>query len=288
MSRSPLLTRLRDYGLLMRLDRPIGALLLLWPTLWALWIAGEGHPDTWITTVFLAGVFVMRAAGCVINDIADRKVDPYVARTRDRPLASGRVTVREALGLFVVLMLVALGLVLTLDWQTIALAGVAGALAATYPFMKRYTHLPQVHLGLAFSWGIPMAWCAITGEVPRLAWLLLIANVIWTVAYDTLYAMVDRDDDLRIGVKSTAILFGDLDRLVVGGMQVVVLLVLALIGRQAGLGPYFDLSLAAAGALFVWQQVLIRERDRDGCFRAFLNNNWVGAAVFAGLAASYW
>jgi 4-hydroxybenzoate polyprenyltransferase len=279
--------RLREYALLMRLDRPIGALLLLWPTLWALWIAGEGSPDTWVTVVFLLGVFLTRAGGCVINDFADRKVDPHVARTRERPLAAGRVSEREALGLFAVLMLIALALVLTLDWRTVGLAVVAALLAASYPFMKRFTHLPQVHLGVAFSWGIPMAWCALTGDVPRQAWLLLIANVVWTVAYDTLYAMVDREDDLRVGVKSTAILFGELDRAFVAGMQVAVVVILAMVGRLAGLGLAFDVSLAGAAVLFAWQQYLIRDRQREACFRAFLNNNWVGAVLFAGLVASY-
>lgn len=280
--------RLREYAALMRLDRPIGTLLLLWPTLWALWIAGEGSPDPWVAGVFLAGVVLMRAAGCVINDIADRDFDPHVERTRSRPLAAGRVTSREALALFVVLITLAASLVLTLDWKTVALAVVGAVLATLYPFMKRFTHLPQVHLGLAFSWGIPMAFCALTGTVPRHAWLLLVGNLIWTVAYDTIYAMVDRDDDLRVGVKSTAILFGDLDRAFVAGMQIAVLVVLATVASQLELGSAFDIGLLGVALLFAWQQFLIRDRDRKLCFRAFLNNNWAGAAIFMSLLVSYW
>jgi 4-hydroxybenzoate polyprenyltransferase len=279
--------RLIQYARLMRLDRPIGTLLLLWPTLWALWLAGEGNPDPAVCAVFIAGVLVMRSAGCVINDWADRDFDPHVERTRNRPLAARRVTPREALVLFTVLMLVALGLVLTLNRLTLLLALAGAALATAYPFMKRYTYLPQVHLGVAFSWPIPMAWAALTGTVPSVAWLLLVGNLIWTVAYDTVYAMVDREDDLQVGVKSTAILFGELDRAFVAGMQVTVVVVLALVAQRASLGPVFDLALAAAIALFTWQQWLIRDRDRERCFRAFLNNNWVGAAVFAGIAGHY-
>jgi 4-hydroxybenzoate polyprenyltransferase len=277
----------REYALLMRLDRPIGSLLLLWPTLWALWIAGEGSPEPAICAVFLLGVVVMRSAGCVINDFADRDFDPHVERTRERPLAAGRVSTREALGLFVALMLVALALVLTLNRLTIVLAVAGAALATLYPFMKRYTYLPQVHLGLAFSWAIPMAFAALTGSVPPMAWLLLVGNLIWTVAYDTIYAMVDRDDDLMVGVKSTAILFGEMDRAFIAGMQVSTLLVLALVGRQAGLGITFEAGLALAGVLFAYQQWLIRNREREPCFRAFLNNNWVGAVIFAGIVASH-
>ncbi len=279
--------RAREYALLMRLDRPIGTLLLLWPTLWALWLAGDGRPDPFICAVFVLGVFVMRSAGCVINDYADRDFDPHVERTRDRPLAARRIAPREALALFGVLMLVALGLVLTLNRLTLLLALAGAVLATFYPFMKRFTYLPQVHLGLAFSWAIPMAFAAQTGTVPALGWLLLTANLIWTVAYDTIYAMVDREDDLMVGVKSTAILFGELDRFFVAGMQVAVIVALALAAQQAGLGRAFDAALAAASALFAWQQWLIRNRERTGCFRAFLNNNWVGAAIFAGIVADY-
>ena len=279
--------RAREYLLLMRIDRPIGALLLLWPTLWALWLAGEGDPDPFVIGIFVVGVFVMRSAGCVINDYADRRIDLHVERTRDRPLAAGRVQPREALVLFGVLMLIALALVATLNLLTIQLAVIGAILAALYPFMKRYTYLPQVHLGLAFSWAIPMAYAAQTQAVPPIAWLLLIGNVIWTVAYDTIYAMVDRDDDLQVGVKSTAILFGELDRVFVAGMQLTVIVVMTMIAQQISLGVYFAAGLGLAAALFVYQQWLIRNRDRAGCFKAFLNNNWVGAAIFAGLVAHY-
>lgn len=279
--------RAREYLLLMRIDRPIGALLLLWPTLWALWLAGEGDPDPFVVGIFVVGVFVMRSAGCVINDYADRRIDPHVKRTRDRPLAAGRVQPREALALFAVLMLIAFALVATLNLLTIQLAVIGAILAALYPFMKRYTYLAQVHLGLAFSWAIPMAYAAQTQAVPPIAWLLVIGNVIWTVAYDTIYAMVDREDDLLVGVKSTAILFGELDRVFVAGMQLTVIVVMAMIAQQSSLGLYFATGLGLAAALFVYQQWLIRNRDRAGCFKAFVNNNWVGAAIFAGLVAHY-
>ena len=279
--------RAREYALLMRIDHPIGSLLLLWPALWALWLSANGRPNPHIVVVFVLGVFVMRSAGCVINDYADRDFDPHVERTRDRPLAARRVQPREALALFGALMLVALALVLTLNRLTLLLALAGALLTALYPFMKRFTYLPQVHLGLAFSWSIPMAYAAHTGGVPPVAWLLLIGNLIWTVAYDTIYAMVDRDDDLRVGVKSTAILFGELDRAFIAGMQVAVLVVLGLAAQQLALGRAFDAALLGVAALFAWQQWLIRDRDRDACFRAFLNNNWVGAAVFAGIVAHY-
>jgi 4-hydroxybenzoate polyprenyltransferase len=271
----------------MRIDRPIGSLLLLWPALWALWLSANGRPDPHIVVVFVLGVFVMRSAGCVINDYADRDFDPHVERTRNRPLAARRVQPREALALFGALMLVALALVLTLNRLTVLLALAGALLTALYPFMKRFTYLPQVHLGLAFSWTIPMAYAAHTGGVPPVAWLLLIGNLIWTVAYDTIYAMVDRDDDLRVGVKSTAILFGELDRAFIAGMQIAVLVVLGLAAQQLALSRVFDAALLAVAALFAWQQWLIRDRERDACFRAFLNNNWVGAAVFAGIVAHY-
>jgi 4-hydroxybenzoate polyprenyltransferase len=279
--------RLREYMLLMRLNRPIGTLLLLWPTLWALWLAGAGNPDPRICVVFVVGVFVMRSAGCVINDYADRHIDPHVERTRDRPLAAGRIAPREALALFGALMLIALALVLTLGRLTLMLAIVGAILAALYPFMKRFTYLAQVHLGLAFSWAIPMAYAAQTNDVPLIAWLLVTGNLIWTVAYDTIYAMVDREDDLRVGVKSTAILFGELDRLFIAGMQLAVIVVLLLVAQQGALGASFRLALGVAGALFIYQQWLIRRRERAACFKAFLNNNWVGAAIFAGIVAHY-
>ncbi len=279
--------RLVEYALLMRLHRPIGIFLLLWPTLWALWLAGDGHPRWDLVLIFISGVVLMRSAGCVINDYADRDFDRHVARTRDRPLTAGRVSPREALALFAVLVLAAFGLVLLLNRLTQVLAVAALALAVVYPFMKRITHLPQVVLGAAFAMSVPMAFAAQTGEVPRLAWLLYVTTLVWTVAYDTLYAMADREDDLRIGIKSTAILFGEADRLIVGLLQAMVIAGLYLVGRQAGLGWIYGLGLAAAAVLFGWQQFLIRRREPAACFEAFLNNNWVGAAVFAGLVLEY-
>jgi 4-hydroxybenzoate polyprenyltransferase len=279
--------RLRGYLQLMRLDRPIGTLLLLWPTLWALWIAGEGHPDWWVTTVFVVGVFLMRSAGCVINDYADREYDPFVERTRNRPLAVGTVTPKEALVLFVVLSVVAFALVLTLNWLTVMLSFVGAALAASYPFMKRLTYLPQVYLGLAFGWSIPMAFAAQTGEVPIIGWLLLIANVLWSTAYDTMYAMVDRPDDLKIGVKSTAILFGEADRAIIGIIQLMLLLVLVIIGQRLELSMFYFISVLAAALLMLYQQKLIKDRDGMQCLRAFRNNNWVGAVLFLGLVGHY-
>lgn len=279
--------RLREYARLMRLHRPIGAFLLLWPTLWALWIAAEGPPRLHVAVVFVLGVWVMRAAGCVINDYADRKLDPQVERTRDRPLAIGTVRPGEALVLFAVLMLAALGLVLTLNRETIALAGAAAVLAAVYPFLKRVTHLPQIWLGVAFGWGIPMGFAAVTGTVPAIGWALLFANVVWAVAYDTMYAMADRPDDLLAGSRSTAILFGNLDRAMIGVFQAATLATLATIGWWLGFGPPWYAGLTAAAGFALYQQHLIRERDRAACLRAFLNNNWLGGVLFAGLAAEY-
>ena len=279
--------RLREYALLMRLHRPIGILLLLWPTLWALWIAGQGRPDLKVLIVFVLGVVLMRSAGCVINDYADRDFDPHVERTRERPIAAGRVSPREALVLFVILCVAAFGLVLFMNPLTIALSAVAVLLGASYPFTKRYTHLPQLYLGVAFGWSIPMAFAAQTGAVPPLAWVLFAANVFWVLAYDTVYAMVDRDDDLRIGIKSTAILFGTYDRLMVGLSHTAALGLLVLIGAVAGRGMAYYFGLAVAAGLAAYQQRLIRERSREGCFQAFLNNNRFGAAVFTGLLADY-
>ena len=281
----PFRERLTDFIQLMRINRPIGTLLLLWPTLWALWFAAEGLPSWTNLIVFTAGVFIMRAAGCVINDFADRELDGHVKRTRERPLATGRIAPHEALILFAGLCLVAfLLVVLFTNTLTLWLSFGGVALAFTYPFMKRYTHLPQIVLGAAFSWAIPMAWAAETGSVAQLAWLLYIANLVWTVAYDTLYAMVDRDDDLKIGIKSTAVLFGDNDRAAVGMLQGTTILILALAGSRAELGAFYYLGVTAMAGLFVYQQHLIRNRDRDACFRAFLNNNYAGFAVFIGLA----
>lgn len=279
--------RLYQYVVLMRLNRPIGSLLLLWPTLWALWIAGHGRPDWVVLLVFVLGVVIMRSAGCVINDYADRNLDPHVERTRERPIAAGHVAPGEAVALFVVLCLVAFSLVLLMNWLTISLSLGALVLAAAYPFSKRYTYLPQVVLGAAFGWAIPMAFAAQTGSVPQIAWLLFTANVLWATAYDTMYAMVDRDDDLRVGAKSTAILFGDMDRIIVAIIQALVLFALVLVGRKLGLSLYFYAGLAIAAALGGYQQYLIRGRERRACFKAFLNNNWFGAAVFGGLVLHY-
>jgi 4-hydroxybenzoate polyprenyltransferase len=279
--------RLPLYLQLMRADRPIGVLLLLWPTLWALWIAAGGFPDWHLLLIFCAGTWLMRAAGCVINDYADRDFDGHVKRTAQRPLATRAVGRGEALKLFAVLCLGAFVLVLFTNRFTVLLSFAALALAACYPFMKRYTHLPQLVLGAAFSWGIPMAFAAQSGELPRGVWLLFIANLLWTVAYDTFYAMVDRDDDLKIGVKSTAILFGEDDRAITAILQGCTLAVLVLAGLQFKLGYWYYVSLVAAGALFIHQQWLIRHRQRQACFEAFLNNNWVGMVIFAGVALHY-
>ena len=283
-----MIEQLHQYALLMRLHRPIGIFLLLWPTLWALWIAGGGYPDVLVTIVFVLGVILMRSAGCVINDYADRLVDPHVRRTRDRPLAAGRVSTREALTLFVILCLLAFGLVLLMNTLTIMLSLVAVLLAATYPFTKRYTHWPQVYLGAAFGWAIPMAFAAQTGIVPTLAWWLFIANVLWAVAYDTMYAMADREDDLVIGLKSTAILFGKADKAIVAGLHLTVLLLLLWIGQQNNFGSLYHLGLFIAAGLAIYQQWLIKDRIPEKCFKAFLNNHWFGAAIFAGIAAHYY
>lgn len=280
--------RLPDYLQLMRLDRPIGTLLLLWPTLWALWLAADGFPDWSNLIVFVVGVFSMRAAGCVINDFADRKMDLHVKRTENRPLTRGRIKPSHAVALFLALAFLSFLLVVFFtNTLTLYLSFGGLVLAFIYPFMKRYTHLPQLFLGLAFSWAIPMAWAAQANELSRLTWLLFTANVIWTVAYDTLYAMVDRDDDTKIGIKSTAILFGDADRLLVGLLQAFVVLILLMVGQQKDLGAFFYLGLVVMAALFIYQQHLIRYRRREACFRAFLNNNWAGMAVFLGLFLHY-
>lgn len=282
-----IIERLREYALLMRLNRPIGIFLLLWPALWALLVAGEGRPDPLVLMVFILGVVLMRSAGCVINDFADRRIDGHVQRTRDRPLAAGRVSALEAKLLFLLLCLLAFGLVLLLNTLTILLSFVGALLAATYPFMKRVTHLPQVYLGAAFGWSVPMAFAAQTGSVPPIAWLLFTTTVLWATAYDTMYAMVDRDDDLVLGVKSTAILFGESDRSIIGIIQAMVLVCLLMIGHQAELGLYYFAGVFVASGMAVYQQALIRYREREGCFRAFLNNNWFGAAVFLGLLLDY-
>ena len=279
--------RLRAYALLVRFHRPIGSLLLLWPALWALWLAGEGQPPWSVVLIFIAGVFLMRSAGCAINDYADRDWDGRVRRTRERPLATGLVSPREALGVFLVLSLVAFLVALPLNWLTIALSPVALGLAALYPFMKRFTHWPQVFLGAAFGWAVPMAYTAVLGTIPLQGWLLFLATLIWALIYDTQYAMVDRDDDLVIGIKSTAIRFGRHDRLIIGLLQLVFLALMAHIGLEAGRGAWFLLGLAVAAGLAGYQQVLIRDREPAACFRAFLNNNNLGLALFLGLWVDY-
>ncbi len=280
--------RLAEYGRLARLDRPIGTWLLLWPTLWALWIASRARPDPTVLIVFVLGVIVMRAAGCIINDFADRNIDPHVKRTRERPLAARRVSPAEALTLFVLLMLAALWLVTRLNRLTFELAVLGAALTASYPFVKRFFPLPQLYLGLSFGgWSIPMAFAAQLGTVPRVAWVLYIAAVVWAVVYDTLYAMVDRDDDRKIGIQSSALLFADLDRLMVAVMQVIMLAALALVGHDLKFGPWYRAGLIGAAALFAYQQWLIRRREPAACLRAFLNNNYVGMAIFIGVALQY-
>jgi 4-hydroxybenzoate polyprenyltransferase len=276
-----------DFIQLMRLDKPIGIYLLLWPTLWALWIAGKGSPSLLNIAIFVIGVFLMRAAGCVINDYADRKVDGHVKRTEQRPLVSGKVSSREALVLFAVLVAASFLLVLLTNTTTIWLSFGGLALAACYPFMKRYTYYPQVVLGAAFSWGMPMAFTAETGDLPAAAWLLYIANLLWTVAYDTYYAMVDREDDLKIGVKSTAVLFGDADRVIILTLQGLALACLMLAGARFELGGYFYLGLLVAAICFAWEFWSTRHRDRGACFKAFLHNHWAGLSIFIGIVADY-
>lgn len=281
-------TQLYQYAQLMRLHRPIGILLLLWPTLWALWIASNGHPDLLISIVFILGVILMRSAGCVINDYADRNIDPHIQRTSDRPLAAGRVTEREAIILFIVLCLIAFGLVLLMNWLTIALSIIAAILAATYPFMKRYTHLPQIYLGIAFGFSIPMAFAAQTNSIPIIAWWLFIINILWTVAYDTMYAMADREEDLKIGVKSTAVLFGKADKAIIATLQITTLILLYWIGDNLKFNQIYFIGLLIAASLMIYQQWLIKDRKAGQCFQAFLNNNWFGATIFMGIAAHYY
>ena len=279
--------RIKQYWLLSRFDKPIGILILLWPALWALWVASSGKPDYYVLLVICLGVVLMRAAGCVINDYADREFDPHVERTKQRPIAAGKVTPKEALWLFVVLCLIAFGLVLTLNIYTIALSFVAAFLAGSYPFMKRYTHLPQAYLGIAFGWAVPMSFSAQVNQIPTVAWVMYLAVVLWALVYDTMYAMVDKDDDLKIGVKSTAILFGAYDRQIMAVLQVIIIGLLVLVGlMQALTWPYYAGVIVATG-LCVYQQKLIFHREKALCFKAFLNSNYFGMAVFIGLSLSY-
>ncbi len=279
--------RVKQYWVLSRFDKPIGILILLWPALWALWVASSGKPDYYVLLVICLGVVLMRAAGCVINDYADREFDPHVERTKQRPIAAGKVTPKEALWLFVILCLIAFGLVLTLNIFTIALSFVAAFLAGSYPFMKRYTHLPQAYLGIAFGWAVPMSFSAQVNQIPTVAWVMYLAVVLWALVYDTMYAMVDKDDDLKIGVKSTAILFGAYDRQIMAVLQVIIIGLLVLVGlMQALTWPYYAGVIVATG-LCVYQQKLIFHREKALCFKAFLNSNYFGMAVFIGLSLSY-
>ena len=280
--------RLGLYARLIRLEKPIGFFLLLWPTLWALAIAAEGSPEGWILFVFVCGAFLMRSAGCAINDYADREIDLHVARTRERPLTTGKITPREALAVFAVLGLIAFLLVLSLNLFTIQLSIVGILLAASYPFMKRFHYLPQVHLGAAFGWAVPMAFAAQTGVLPKQAWLLYVATILWAVAYDTIYSMVDREDDLKLGVKSTAILFGEYDRLLVGLLQLLFLLALILVGLDLSFSGVYFVALGVTALLLVYEQFLMADRVPAHCFGAFLHNHWVGAAVFAGIMGHYY
>ncbi|MGH8181092.1 MAG: 4-hydroxybenzoate octaprenyltransferase [Steroidobacteraceae bacterium] len=280
--------RLEEYARLARFDRPIGTWLLLWPALWALWIAGAGRPQQKVLIVFALGVIVMRAAGCVVNDFADRDIDPHVKRTRERPLAARRVTPIEALVLFVVLSAAALWLVTRLNVFTVKLAIIGAALTVSYPLVKRFFPLPQLYLGISFGgWSVPMAFAAQRDSLPRIAWVLYIAAVIWAVVYDTIYAMVDREDDLTIGVKSSAILFADMDRFLIFVLQAMMLFALVLAGKDMSFGRWYYAGLVTAGLLFLYQQWLIRAREPGACLRAFLNNNYVGMAIFIGVLLQY-
>ncbi len=280
-------TQLRNYGKLMRIDKPIGIWLLLWPTLWGLWLAGEGTPDQGLFVIFILGVVVMRSAGCVLNDFVDRKIDPYVERTRTRPIASGAVTPLEALTLFAALSFIAIGLASMLNSMAQLLAIVAAGLTVAYPFIKRFFSIPQFVLGAAFGWAVPMAFAAQTGETPELAWLVFGTAMIWAVIYDTFYAMVDREDDLKVGIKSTAILFGEVDLFVIAGLQLLMLLALVLIGVRAELGFWYYLSVSIAGALMARHLWLARDRQPAGCFSAFLHNHHIGLVIFVGIALHY-
>ena len=284
---SGFVTQLRNYIELMRLNKPIGIWLLLWPTLWALWLAGEGHPDSGVFTVFVVGVIVMRSAGCVLNDFADRNIDPYVERTRARPIASGAVAPAEALTLFIALSLIAVGLAAMLNRPAQVLAVIAAGLTVVYPFIKRFVSIPQFVLGAAFGWAVPMAFAAQTGEAKQLGWLVFGTALVWAVIYDTFYAMVDREDDLKVGVKSTAILFGDADLFVIGGLQLLMLAALAFIGDMAELGFWYYASIGVAAVFMGYHQWLARDRKPAGCFKAFLHNHYIGMIVFIGIVLHY-
>jgi 4-hydroxybenzoate polyprenyltransferase len=279
--------RIRDLLELARLHRPIGIWLLLWPVLWAVWIAGASHPSPRVLVVFVLGTVAMRSAGCVVNDLADRDFDPFVKRTRDRPIASRRIAPYEALIWFLVLVAVALALVLQLDPYTIKMSFIGAGLAVSYPFFKRFFPLPQFYLGVAFSWGVPMAFMAQNGNIPRVAWIIFFAGITWAAIYDTMYAMVDRDDDLKIGVKSSAIVFGDMDKLIIGMLQGLMLYALYLVGTNMEFGWWYNAGLVGAAVFFAYQQWLIRARKPEDCFRAFLNNQYVGMSVFIGILLQY-
>ena len=281
------LNQLLNYAQLMRLDKPIGIWLLLWPTLWALWLAGKGHPNATIFIVFMLGVIIMRSAGCVLNDFADRKIDPYVERTRTRPIASGVVAPMAALTLFVALALIAIGLATMLNRQAQILAVIAAILTIVYPFIKRFTSIPQFILGAAFGWTVPMAFAAQTEQTPPLAWLVFGATLIWTIIYDTFYAMTDREEDLKLGVKSTAILFGNADLCIIGGLQILMLVVLVFIGNMAKLSAWYYTSIVITGILMIYHQWIARDRHSSSCFNAFLHNQYIGMTMFIGIVLHY-
>lgn len=283
-----LLSKLKLYAELVRLNRPIGIYLLLWPTLWALWFASNGFPSIKLLIIFSLGVVFMRSAGCAINDYADRDIDLHVARTKERPLTSGKISSTEALGVFAVLVFASFLLVIQLNISTILLSAVAVILAASYPFTKRYHHFPQVHLGAAFAWAIPMAYTAITETTPSFdAWLLFVAALLWTTAYDTQYGMVDKEDDLKIGVKSTAILFGKNDTIIIGSLQLIALILLIVVGLLNQRGFAFYSSILIASGFILYQQFLTKDREPSKCLQAFLNNNYLGMTIFIGIAIDY-
>lgn len=281
------LSKYRTYFYLMRINKPIGILLLLWPTYWALWLASRGSPDLFILLIFTMGVFLMRAAGCTINDIADRKFDGYVSRTKKRPLPNGDITIKEAKIFFFLLVVLAFLLVLTLNKMTIQLSVIGLLLACIYPFVKRFSHFPQIVLGAAFGWSIPMAYAAVSESLPSLCWMLFLVNIIWSIIYDTQYSMIDRNHDIRIGVKSTAIIFANFDKLIIGILQLAMVLMLFYIGRQLNLSLFYFASLVAVGGLFIYQQKLIANRQPALCFKAFMNNNYVGFFLFVGILLNF-